>query len=234
MKELFTLKLRTAWSLCLMLVLALSSCDDIQTKDTLVKGVVYDQNSTLPLGGIELKIIEEETRSTPFGSVFYRTVARASSDDNGKYQFLVELDNRARYSYQLVAEYDNRQFLGDNWQEGNYYTAATRMPIEPGTTTLFNVPLVSLGIAEINATNNSVHDSLLFELWTEINGYREREYYRVLNQNESFLSHMEDRIPTGDVLFEWRISNDQMDTTIPYIEEVTNSAVNQFSFTFEG
>lgn len=226
-----TLKFRSLFSV--MTLLALIGCETISQKQTIIKGFVYDQSSEDPVSGLEVNLRREWESIEPFGPVYGELVETTTTNSKGEFSFDLTLSSRPRYSYKVELNTEGLPYAHQHWQDGDFLASTLESSVDVGKAQHINMPLVAIGELDITATNHHPTDSLFFELTSSIKGYVRTCYYRKLGPGESYHLDIYDWVPQGDVEFTWKVSGDQVDSTI-HFQRAIEANMNYIELTFEG
>jgi 5-hydroxyisourate hydrolase-like protein (transthyretin family) len=233
MNKLFKLILGTDWiTSCLLLVL-LTSCKALQEKNTVVTGFVFDQSTEKPVSGLEVNLRREWESMEPFGPVYGELIQTTTTNTKGEFSFNLALSARPHYSYKVEVNTEGLPYAHHHWQDGDFLASTLESNVDVGKAQHMNMPLVAIGELDITATNHHPTDSLLFELTSSIKGYVRTCYYRKLGPGESYHLDIYDWVPQGDVEFTWKVSGDQVDSTI-HFQRAIEANMNYIELTFEG
>jgi hypothetical protein len=222
------------WIAFIYISLILVGCGEGLKKKTQIKGIVYDQTTEKPIGGVQIHLFKEWESLEPFGPVYQELVTTATSNEHGVFSVDETLSDRTKYSYLLKADIEELHFFGTGAPHGSFDEPRTHHFIEPGQANHVVIPLIAYGFTEVTVTNNSERNDLSFTLTTHINGIETQTLYSKLNSGESYTSEVIGRVAQGLVDYKWRINGDGIDSVITQNIEIEQGVLNEINFTFEG
>jgi hypothetical protein len=218
----------------LALLFILNACNTLTTKETTIKGLVYDQALEAPIAGMDVHLIQEEVSPIPFGPISGQGIAVTTTDAQGNFTFNEKLIDRSKYDYYVMLDTEGKNYFGNGWYNFDYSRVQQSCTVYAGTNIKVVMPMVSNGRTLISAENRSNHPNLEFTLLLERAGIQRILYSANILANTVIPAPHRDPIPSGIHQIKWRIKGSGIDTTIVEEINVIPHQKQDYHFVFEG